>query len=307
MTANSGHADLRSWPGAGLRCSTGEISRLAAERQVIQPQAGAPGLAGKARCIYADPPWSFNVRSAKGKGRSAEAHYDVMDVEDIARMPVSSWAADDCVLLLWVTDPNLPRAFEVIEAWGFEYKTVGFSWVKTTRVESRTYRRRSTDRCHSRQGRRAHRPAPGCSGVMPSASRSAVDPRPAHGDVAHPDPVTAQTSTTPRPSRSERRGTRDPRHRRQLRPPWPAAWLDRDRHGRGLERDRQGPDDLSNNRSAFQRRNALGQRKPCQARDGGEGERLQRWLGFSRDREFRPDRSWTLVEFTNFARRAATA
>ena len=25
--------------------------------------------------IYADPPWAFKVRSEKGKGRSAEAHY----------------------------------------------------------------------------------------------------------------------------------------------------------------------------------------------------------------------------------------
>jgi N6-adenosine-specific RNA methylase IME4 len=31
---------------------------------------------------------------------------------------------------LWATDPLLPRAFELIQAWGFEYKTVGFYWVK---------------------------------------------------------------------------------------------------------------------------------------------------------------------------------
>jgi N6-adenosine-specific RNA methylase IME4 len=47
------------------------------------------------------------------------------------RLPVSSWAASDSVLLLWVTRPILPRAFEVIETWGFEYKTVAFTWVKT--------------------------------------------------------------------------------------------------------------------------------------------------------------------------------
>jgi N6-adenosine-specific RNA methylase IME4 len=28
------------------------------------------------------------------------------------------------------TDPLLPRAFELLRAWGFEYKTVSFYWVK---------------------------------------------------------------------------------------------------------------------------------------------------------------------------------
>src|ERR1700730_15421763 len=47
--------------------------------------------------------------------------------------PVADWAAGDCVLFLWATDPLLPRAFEVIAAWGFAYKTVAFTWAKTTK------------------------------------------------------------------------------------------------------------------------------------------------------------------------------
>jgi N6-adenosine-specific RNA methylase IME4 len=35
-----------------------------------------------------------------------------------------------CALFLWATDPLLPRAFELIRTWGFEYKTVAFYWVK---------------------------------------------------------------------------------------------------------------------------------------------------------------------------------
>jgi N6-adenosine-specific RNA methylase IME4 len=80
--------------------------------------------------IYADPPWTFATYSAKGKGRSAEAHYDCMTLEGIKSLPVAEWAADNCVLLLWATDPLLERAFEVIRAWGFTYKTVGFYWAK---------------------------------------------------------------------------------------------------------------------------------------------------------------------------------
>ena len=43
---------------------------------------------------------------------------------------MAEWAADDCALLLWTTDPLLPTALEVIRAWGFTYKTVGFYWAK---------------------------------------------------------------------------------------------------------------------------------------------------------------------------------
>ena len=46
---------------------------------------------------------------------------------------MADWAAQDCVLFLWATDPLLPRAFEVIAAWGFVYKTVAFTWAKTTK------------------------------------------------------------------------------------------------------------------------------------------------------------------------------
>lgn len=82
------------------------------------------------RVIYADPPWTFATYSRKGKGRSPEAHYDCMTLEDIKALPVADWAADDCVLLLWATDPLLEKALDVIRAWGFTYKTVGFYWAK---------------------------------------------------------------------------------------------------------------------------------------------------------------------------------
>ena len=80
--------------------------------------------------IYADPPWTFATYSAKGKGRSAEAHYPCMSFEEICQVPVAEWAARDSILLLWVTDPLLPKGLELIEAWGFTYKTVGFYWAK---------------------------------------------------------------------------------------------------------------------------------------------------------------------------------
>lgn len=96
-----------------------------------------PNRLGEYRLIYADPPWSFATYSRKGKGRSAEAHYDCMSLGDIKALPVLDWAAPDCVLLLWTTDPMLEKAIEVIHAWGFTYKTVGFYWAKCS-IESST-------------------------------------------------------------------------------------------------------------------------------------------------------------------------
>jgi N6-adenosine-specific RNA methylase IME4 len=53
-----------------------------------------------------------------------------MSLDDVKALPVSEWAADDAILLLWATDPLLDKAFAVIRAWSFTYKTVGFYWVK---------------------------------------------------------------------------------------------------------------------------------------------------------------------------------
>lgn len=80
--------------------------------------------------IYADPPWHFRVYSSKGEDRSAKNHYSVMSTDEIIRLPIESIAAENSVLLMWAIDPMLDIAFDVIKAWGFTYKTVGFYWVK---------------------------------------------------------------------------------------------------------------------------------------------------------------------------------
>ncbi len=87
----------------------------------------------KYNVILADPPWSFRAWSSKGMGRSAEQHYPTMRLEDIKALPVSDLAAGDCVLFLWATFPMLKEALEVIDTWGFTYKTVAFTWVKENR------------------------------------------------------------------------------------------------------------------------------------------------------------------------------
>ena len=83
--------------------------------------------------IYADPPWTFKTFSDKGKDKSPERHYPVLSIADICNLPVSDIAKPDSVLLMWVVDPLLDQAFKVIDAWGFTYKTVGFTWAKTNK------------------------------------------------------------------------------------------------------------------------------------------------------------------------------
>jgi N6-adenosine-specific RNA methylase IME4 len=89
----------------------------------------------KYQIIYADPPWSFSTWSEKGQEKSAENHYQTMDIKDICNLPVKDISDDNCVLFMWVTFPRLPDAFEVIKEWGFEYKTCGFTWVKKNKIK----------------------------------------------------------------------------------------------------------------------------------------------------------------------------
>lgn len=86
--------------------------------------------------ILADPPWTFKVYSGKGKDRSADRHYNTMSLEDIMDLPVAQLAAPDCALFLWGVCPEVPGALAVMKAWGFEFKTKAFTWIKTNQNDS---------------------------------------------------------------------------------------------------------------------------------------------------------------------------
>ena len=90
----------------------------------------------KYQIIYADPPWTFKTYSEKGTGRSPSQHYELMTKEDIQNLPISNIADDDCALFLWATYPCLEEALELIKKWGFEYKTVAFTWVKRNKISN---------------------------------------------------------------------------------------------------------------------------------------------------------------------------
>lgn len=84
--------------------------------------------------ILADPPWDFEVWNRDtGNGRSPSGHYPTMTLENICNLPVSSITAKNCALFLWCVWPRIFDAKEVIESWGFTYKTLAWEWVKLNR------------------------------------------------------------------------------------------------------------------------------------------------------------------------------
>ncbi len=89
--------------------------------------------------ILADPPWPFKTYSAKGQGKSPEAHYSTMEFQRIVKLSISLLALDDCALFLWVTWPIMPLVFRhnLIEEWGFRYSGLAWEWLKFNPVTAR--------------------------------------------------------------------------------------------------------------------------------------------------------------------------
>ena len=124
------------WTQAQLR----EAVR-AYKRNLTQP-AELP--AGVFSCIEADPPWALDASEAK----SAVGQYTVMDLEAIKAMgpDVQARAAENSHLWLWAINPMLPEAFDVMAAWGFDYKGC-LTWVKTNGFGTGHYLRGATEHC----------------------------------------------------------------------------------------------------------------------------------------------------------------
>lgn len=87
----------------------------------------------KYNIIYADPPWSYSDSGCAG---AAATQYSTMKIDELKKLPVNpagGIAADDCVLFMWATYPKMQEALDLIEVWGFTYKSIAFQWVKQNR------------------------------------------------------------------------------------------------------------------------------------------------------------------------------
>lgn len=65
--------------------------------------------------IYADPPWNYMGELAVG--------YPCMTTQAICDMPIAEICAEDAVLLMWCSSSLLDDALQVVDAWGFTFKT----------------------------------------------------------------------------------------------------------------------------------------------------------------------------------------
>jgi|SRR5262245_34852596 len=87
-------------------------------------------LRGHYRVGQIDPPWRFFTWSPRGRGKCPDQHYHCEELEKLKALPIGELMAADAWVFLWVIQTHFPAALELLSAWGFEYKTVGFVWVK---------------------------------------------------------------------------------------------------------------------------------------------------------------------------------
>jgi N6-adenosine-specific RNA methylase IME4 len=93
----------------------------------------------KYQIIYADPPWEYKQSGSKTNSRGmAKQHYPTMSTKDICNLPIDRIKTDSTILFMWATFPNMGEALKVIDAWGFEYKTAAFVWVKKNKKNTNT-------------------------------------------------------------------------------------------------------------------------------------------------------------------------
>lgn len=82
-------------------------------------------LAGrKFGTILADPPWQFQNRTGKiAPEHKRLSRYVTLTLAEIKALPVAKAADDICHLYLWVPNALLPQGIDVMQAWGFQYKS----------------------------------------------------------------------------------------------------------------------------------------------------------------------------------------
>lgn len=85
----------------------------------------------KYNIIYADPPWEYKLSGGIKNSRGmAKQHYQTMSTQDISKLPIRKLCTDNAVIFMWATFPNIAEAIKLMQAWGFNYKTAAFVWIK---------------------------------------------------------------------------------------------------------------------------------------------------------------------------------
>ena len=87
----------------------------------------------KYQIILADPPWRYRdtaeYKKFRPHGFGAEFHYKTLSTKEICSINIPK--DKNSILFLWVTVPFLEEGFQVLNSWGYRYKTALF-WDKVT-------------------------------------------------------------------------------------------------------------------------------------------------------------------------------
>ena len=127
---------------------TGRVSGVH-KRLRIRQQAEAiaqeppPLPDGPFRVLVVDPPWKYNRDSDPSHRGSTP--YPTMSIQDICELKVADISGEDSLIWLWTTNTHIRESFTVLDAWGFEYKTM-LTWVKP-RMGTGEWLRGQTEHC----------------------------------------------------------------------------------------------------------------------------------------------------------------
>ncbi len=218
----------------------GPFKRLKVMKQAEAIRHEPPPLPqrGPYRVIVADPPWPYEIRKEDPSHRATHP-YPPMSIDQIRAMPVAGLAHEDCILWLWTTNHHMREAFTVLDAWGFEHKTI-LTWAKA-RIGTGYWNRNQHELLLV--GSRGNIPAPAPGTQWPSVIEAPVDahsakpPRPRSGRRRCPAQGLSSSTCSSGP-KAPRRGDRrhglagSHRPRRHGRSPQEEARAD-DRVGEG--------------------------------------------------------------------------
>lgn len=95
------------------------LGRIPSETILVVPSSGRYPI------IYADPPWKYDFAQFGDVGIKYPtlAVEQIIDYEIDGKLLKEDYFDKNAVLFLWATNPKLEEAFQVLNGWGFDYKT----------------------------------------------------------------------------------------------------------------------------------------------------------------------------------------
>lgn len=114
---------LKGEIGAGRgntkKLTTGDVAKIIRKVTHEDKVVDLPIPEGKFNVILADPPWRYEF--VETESRAIENQYPSMDLDAIKALQIPS--DNDSILFLWATAPKLEEALQVLNAWGFIYRS----------------------------------------------------------------------------------------------------------------------------------------------------------------------------------------